>query len=83
MICGKYAVRCDLPGGGRGIAITAEDIPVKLRPKTSCSAGTICLGVVLSVIVKAWGFKSGSCASSSSCFCILLDHLWHDHWAEI
>ena len=50
-------------------------MPVKLRPNTSCSAGTISLGVVLSVMVKAWAFRSGSFDISSSCFCMLLDHL--------
>ena len=53
----------------------AEDVPVKVRPKTSSSGGTICLGVEQSVMVSAWGFKSGNCDIFSSCFCMLLDHL--------
>ena len=56
-----------------------DSMPVKLRPKTSSSGGTIFLGVIELVICNAWGFKSGSCAIASSCCCMLLDHLWHCH----
>lgn len=56
-----------------------EDLPVKVRPKTSSSGGTICLGVVVFVIDSALAFMSGNWAIASSCDRMLYG-LWRWHW---
>ena len=41
-------------------------LPVKVRPKTNCSGGTKVFGVVVSVIERSLGLRSGNFSSSAS-----------------